>query len=59
MRAMVLNTICSLCENKHPLQPVEIPIFPEVEEFELEDANQALIELKERKIRGAKVLRIG
>jgi len=36
----------------------EIPIFPEVEEFDLEDANQALIELKERKIRGAKVLRI-
>ena len=37
----------------------EIPILPEVEEFELQAANQALIELKERKIRGAKVLRIG
>jgi propanol-preferring alcohol dehydrogenase len=36
----------------------EIPILPEVEEFELQNANQALIELKERKIRGAKVLRI-
>ena len=36
----------------------EIPILPEVEEFELHTANQALIELKERKIRGAKVLRI-
>jgi len=35
-----------------------IPIQPEVEEFRLEDANEALIELKERKIRGAKVLRI-
>jgi propanol-preferring alcohol dehydrogenase len=36
----------------------EIPIKPEVEEYSLEDANKALIELKERKIRGAKVLRI-
>jgi len=36
----------------------EIPIKPEIEEFELADANRALIELKERKIRGAKVLRI-
>jgi len=36
----------------------EIPIKPEVEEFSLEDANKALLELKTRKIRGAKVLRI-
>ncbi|MBI5187923.1 MAG: zinc-dependent alcohol dehydrogenase family protein [Nitrospirae bacterium] len=36
----------------------EIPIKPEVQEFRLEDANKALVELKERKIRGAKVLRI-
>jgi len=36
----------------------EIPIKPEVEEFALEDANRALLELKTRKIRGAKVLRI-
>ncbi len=36
----------------------EIPIKPEVQEFELKDANQALVELKERKIRGAKVLKI-
>jgi len=33
-------------------------IRPEVEEFALEDANRALRELKERKIRGAKVLRL-
>jgi propanol-preferring alcohol dehydrogenase len=32
------------------------PIRPEVQEFELEDANRALVELKERRIRGAKVL---
>jgi propanol-preferring alcohol dehydrogenase len=35
-----------------------IPLKPEVQEFPLEDANRALMELKERKIRGAKVLRI-
>lgn len=36
----------------------QIPIKPEIQEFALEDANHALVELKERKIRGAKVLRI-
>lgn len=36
----------------------EIPIRPEVQEYALEDANRALAELKARKIRGAKVLRI-
>lgn len=35
-----------------------IPIHPETQEFRLEEANQALLELKQRKIRGAKVLRI-
>ncbi len=36
----------------------EIPIQPEVQEYELEDANMALVELKGGKIKGAKVLRI-
>lgn len=36
----------------------EIPLKPEIQEFRLEDANRSLRELKERKIRGAKVLRI-
>jgi propanol-preferring alcohol dehydrogenase len=36
----------------------EIPIRPEIQEFPLEDANTALQELKNRKIKGAKVLRI-
>jgi len=36
----------------------EIPLQPEVQEFALEDANHALLELKKRDIRGAKVLRI-
>ncbi len=37
----------------------KIPLHPTYEEFPLEDANRALLELKERKIRGAKVLKIG
>jgi propanol-preferring alcohol dehydrogenase len=36
----------------------EIPIKPQVQEFSLEEANEALIEIKERKIRGAKVLKV-
>lgn len=39
-------------------QAAEIPLKPTVEEFPLEDANRALQELKQGKIRGAKVLRI-
>ena len=35
-----------------------IPIKPETEEYALEDANRALLELKEGKIRGAKVIRM-
>jgi len=37
----------------------EIPIRPEIQEYRLEEANKALLELKERNIRGAKVLRMG
>jgi len=36
----------------------EIPIIPEVQEFRLEEANEALILLKKGKIQGAAVLRI-
>ena len=36
----------------------EIPITPEVQEFKLEEANEALIELKKGKIQGAAVLRM-
>ncbi len=36
----------------------EIPLIPEVQEFRLEEANDALVELKDGKIRGAKVLKI-
>jgi len=36
----------------------EIPIKPDVQEFRLEDANRALLEVKGGRIRGAKVLRI-
>ncbi|HEY3277158.1 MAG TPA: zinc-dependent alcohol dehydrogenase family protein [Syntrophorhabdaceae bacterium] len=38
------------------LMAAEIPIKPEIEEFPLEEANKALWELKESRIRGAKVL---
>jgi len=37
----------------------EMHITPEIQEFALQEANQALVELKTRRIRGAKVLRIG
>jgi propanol-preferring alcohol dehydrogenase len=37
---------------------VEIPLKPETTEYPLENANQALVELKKGQIRGAKVLRI-
>jgi propanol-preferring alcohol dehydrogenase len=37
----------------------EMGIRPEVQEYPLEEANRALLELKERNVRGAKVLRIG
>jgi alcohol dehydrogenase, propanol-preferring len=37
----------------------EIPLQPEVQMYPLEEANQALLELKQRKIRGAKVLQVG
>jgi propanol-preferring alcohol dehydrogenase len=36
----------------------EIPLVPEVQAFPLEQANEALVELKQGRIRGAKVLRI-
>jgi len=36
----------------------EIPIIPEVQEFKLEEANQALVLLKRGKIQGAAVLRV-
>ena len=37
----------------------EIPIIPKVQEFELEEANEALILLKQGKIQGAGALKIG
>lgn len=37
----------------------QIPLKPYIQEYSLEEANTALLELKEQKIRGAKVLRIG
>jgi propanol-preferring alcohol dehydrogenase len=36
----------------------EVPIRPEVQLFRLEEANEALIQLKAKRIRGAKVLNL-
>ena len=36
----------------------EIPFLPEVQQYALEDANTALVELKKGRIRGAKVLKV-
>jgi propanol-preferring alcohol dehydrogenase len=36
----------------------EMQIEPEIQEFKLEEANEALVELKSGKIRGSKVLRM-
>jgi propanol-preferring alcohol dehydrogenase len=36
----------------------EIPLKPEIQTYSLEEANKALVEMKESKIRGAKVLKI-
>jgi propanol-preferring alcohol dehydrogenase len=36
-----------------------IPLKPDFQEYDLEDANTALVEMKQQKIRGAKVLRVG
>lgn len=36
----------------------EIPIRPQLQEYALEEANRALVELKEGRIRGAKILRV-
>ena len=35
----------------------QIPIIPEIEEFELKEANEALLRLKQGRIKGAAVLR--
>jgi propanol-preferring alcohol dehydrogenase len=37
----------------------KIPLKPDFQEYDFDDANGALIEMKQQKIRGAKVLRIG
>ena len=53
----VANITTKNAEEFLPLA-AEIPLRPEIQEFTLAEANQALQELEERKIHGAKVLRI-
>lgn len=50
--------VCRADVSEFLAQAAEIPLQPTVEEFPLHQANQALLQLKQRKIRGAKVLRI-
>ena len=40
------------------LLAAEIPIIPEIQEFKLEEANEALVLLKQGKIQGVAVLRM-
>ena len=42
--------------NEFLLIAAEVPIKPEVQTYGLEEANRALVELKQRQVRGAKVL---
>ena len=58
MKAMVLPKLGSLYDNQKPLVAAAIPIKPEIQEFGLEEANEALLSLRTKKNRGAKVLRI-
>jgi len=54
-----LTTVANVCraDVRELLElAAEIPIRPEIQIYPLRDANQALVELKERRIRGAKVL---
>ena len=57
-----IKSVANVCRNdvtEFLELAAQIPIKPEVEEFTLEEANQALVELKTGRIRGAKVLRVG
>lgn len=56
-----IKSVANICRqdvNEFLRLAAEMRIQPEIKEFALEEANVALIELKTRKIRGAKVLRI-
>jgi propanol-preferring alcohol dehydrogenase len=56
MMAMQIHRAGILAGNQ--LLPAAIPLHPETGEFPLLEANEALLQLKNRAIRGAKVLRI-
>src|SRR5439155_1684814 len=52
------HLVLQLVRHRFPRLAAAIPLRPEVQEYPLEDANRALVELAARSIRGAKVLRI-
>ena len=53
-----LLKLLDIGKKKELVKYCKSPIKPEIQEYPLSEANRALRELKERKIRGAKVLRI-
>jgi alcohol dehydrogenase, propanol-preferring len=57
-----IKSVANICRSdvgEFLLLAAAMGIRPEIQEFTLEEANAALVELKTRKIRGAKVLRVG
>ena len=53
--------VIAVIRKRNPIPPLaaEIPIIPEVREFRLEQANEALVLLKQGKMQGGAVLRMG
>jgi len=50
-----IKSVANICRkdvNEFLALAVEVRIKPEIQEFALEDANEALVELKKRRIRG-------
>jgi D-arabinose 1-dehydrogenase-like Zn-dependent alcohol dehydrogenase len=53
---MPLRGISDFVSEKEPLELATVPIRPDIQEYRLEEANPALRELKERKIRTASMV---
>ncbi|MDO9565762.1 MAG: hypothetical protein Q7J15_03370 [Candidatus Desulfaltia sp.] len=52
---LVKILVCGVC---HTELAAEMQLIPEIQEYSLKEANKALADLKTKRIRGAKVLRI-
>jgi propanol-preferring alcohol dehydrogenase len=53
-----VSNICRKDASEFLALAAKMRIKPEIQKFPLEEANEALVELKTRRIRGAKVLKI-